>query len=243
MISIVTCVLNDTEDLLRTRNSIVPILSEDIQWVLKFSQHVSTEFINSIEGNFISMIQVPDASLYEGLNQAISYVKSPYYFVLGAGDIVLTEALRELLSTVKNNKQDVCAYFTPVFLEDNSIFQTVPNEINSRMSCPHPGAILQTIKSIDIGGYDTSYKIASDYDHLSRYIQAFGMGKVLDLKCSVHASGGLSYTRQLEGMIECELIKKRVWKYSDLRTHANLLKISTDFSINLILQVEKLNSK
>ena len=243
MISIVTCVLNDTEDLLKTRNSILPILSQDIQWVIKFSQNASTEFIKSIEGNFISVIQVPDSSLYEGLNQAISYVKTPYYFVLGAGDILIGEALRELLYAIQNRNEDTCAFFTPVFLEDNSVFQAFPHEINSRMSCPHPGAILQTQKSIDIGGYDPSYKIASDYDHLSRYIQKFGVGQMLDLKCSVHASGGPSHTRQLEGMIECELIKKRVWKYSDLRTQANLLKLSSDFSINLILQVEKLNSK
>jgi hypothetical protein len=243
MISIVTCVLEDTDDLLKTRNSILPILSEDIHWVIKFGQKASIEFIDSIKGNFISIIQAPDSSLYEGLNQAINQVKSAYYFVLGAGDVVLCEALRELLSIVKNTKHDVSAYFTPVFLEDNSIFQAVPNEINSRMSCPHPGAILQTQKSIAIGGYDLSYKIASDYDHLSKYIQVFGTGKVLDLKCSVHASGGLSYKRQLEGMIECELIKKRVWEYSDLRTHANLIRLSGDFSINLILQVEKLNSE
>jgi DNA modification methylase len=36
-------------------------------------------------------------------------------------------------------------------------------------------------------------------------------------------------------------IKKRVWKYSDLRTQANLLKLSSDYSVNVILQIEKLN--
>ena len=107
------------------------------------------------------------------------------------------------------------------------------------MGSPHPGTILRRLNSIELGGYDSCYKIASDYDHLSRYIQKYGTGKVGTEIIVKILAGGLSEKSNLVAYLEEELIRKRVWNSSDWNMYQRMLDKSWENISHLIDQVIK----
>jgi hypothetical protein len=241
LLTILTTVLTDTKDLLNTYNYLKPILSNDLKWFIKFSNHVSHDFINEFMGPNVILHQQTDSSLYEGLNQALPHISSEYYLVVGAGDEIIANNVLKLLQLIKLGSI-TSHIFTPAYKGTyDEIYQAKPERMQFEMCTPHPGAILKVKESIAIGGYDSSYKIASDYDHLSKYIKKYGLGTTLDIICVNALPGGISYTKMLEGLLECEIIKKRVWDATDIEVKANLLALSAGSAINLMRQIKLSN--
>ena len=92
---------------------------------------------------------------------------------------------------------------------------------------------------MELGGYDTRYKIASDYDHLSRYVLKFGAGKIGKEILVKILAGGISEKNNLEAYLEEELIRKRVWNSVDWLTYQRMLNKSAEnisFFVNQILK-------
>jgi glycosyltransferase len=230
-ISVLTCVTGEPESLERTRESLRPFLNPAFKWIIKFSGASSPDFIRRFESAHTEITQREDKSLYEAMNQGLELLRTELYFVIGAGDRILPEGGKALSRLQGGNGLSQTANFAPAFLEaSKQVFAARPGEISRRMSCPHPGAILNVANSRDIGGFDTSYRIASDYDHLSRYLLRFPRHEVLDVPPIVSCSaGGISEIRALEGYLEEELIRKRVWKATDLATYGRILERSAGF--------------
>ena len=216
-LSVLTCVLGDPEPLQATFDSLKPWLGPGFTWTLKFSDTSSEAFVRRFEGPHVHILKTRDRSLYEAMNQGLSHLASERYLVLGAGDTLLQDGMRALMELPAPGPDDPRARFAPVFLEAlRTVAQPDPAEMPVRMACPHPGAILSVARSRAIGGFDRHYRIAADYDHLSRYVRQFGPGEVLRIPPLVRfAAGGMSQQHGFEGMLEEELIRKRIWKAQD----------------------------
>jgi hypothetical protein len=234
-LSVITCVKNDTTDLWLTLSSIYPFLNDDFSWIIKFSQDCTHAFINSLpENQYVLKIQSPDLSLYEGINQALENCNSEYYFVLGAGDLLSPTNFSKSISEFNDN-YGISAFFFSCFMQENDqIFKPYPENINTMMSCPHPGSILKTRNSLELNGYSDKYDIASDYDHLCRYLNKHTDFYRSETILSEFMGGGISSLRRFEGVLEEELIRMRIQKSNHFAVYARLLdKISYPLS-NLI---------
>jgi len=227
-ISIVTCVLGEPEALLKTAESIKPYLCEKIKWVIKFSEKSSKDFIESFRGPYIQTHQIQDRSLYDAINQALSFCEGEFYMVLGAGDMLLPEGMRALQARMHTSPIVATSFHAPiVFSITGAVSMPQPEAIKYFMSCPHPSTLLRVKNSLAIGGFDSRYQIAADYDHLCRYAKAFGSGEIIDGPPLVSfMGGGLSDTRALEGFIEENLIRIRIWGAPDIRILGDLLNHS-----------------
>lgn len=237
-LSIFTCVIGEPPSLRDTANSISPWLSDNINWIIKFSDKTGKQYIDNFSGAHIKTYQASDSSLYDALNQCLSLSESDYYMVLGAGDKLIPEGAASIQELLVNNALSASAYHAPLFLEfGNHIFHPNPNELKYRMSCPHPSSLLKVSNSIAIGGFDTSYKIASDYDHLSRNSITFGAGEVLNIPPLVsYLGGGISDVRALESYLEATIIRQRVWGTPDLQVFGDLLKYTATTISDTIAQ-------
>ncbi|MBU3593080.1 hypothetical protein ICN42_03110 [Polynucleobacter sp. 71A-WALBACH] len=235
-IAILTCVTGEPAVLQNTAASISPFLSENIQWVIKFSDKTDVKFANSFSGENIKIYREADTSLYDAMNQCLSYCQTDYYMVLGAGDMILPEAMKILLDKLNSGLLSEVAYHAPIlFAATGAVSQPDPNSMKYFMSCPHPSSLLKVKNSLSINGFDVSYKIAADYDHLSRYALTFGAGIHLDTPPLVSfMGGGISDLRALEGYMEVNLVRMRVWNTPDIRMYGDMLNESaTALSSNI----------
>jgi hypothetical protein len=235
-LSIFTCVIGEPPSLKNTAESIAPWLSDNINWIIKFSEKTDKNFINGFSGHYVTTHQESDSSLYEAMNQCLALSKSDFYMVLGAGDTLLADGAGSLRKLLLENALVGSAYHAPLFLEAaRDSFYPSPGELRHRMSCPHPSSLLRVKNSLLIHGFDTSYRIASDYDHMSRYSIAFGNGETLNIPPPVsYMGGGISDVRALESYMEALLIRQRVWGTPDIRIFGDLLKYTaTTISDNI----------
>lgn len=212
-LSVLTCVLGEPESLALTFESLKPWLGPAFTWTLKFSETAGDAFVRRFEAPHVRILKSRDRSLYEALNQGLRALETTHYLVIGAGDTLLAPGVQALQALPPPGPDGPSARFAPVFITStNTVMAPDPSALAQRMSCPHPGAILQTARSRALGGFDTRYEIASDYDHLSRYVRAFGPGEALRIPPLVRfAAGGMSERRSLEGYLEEELIRTRIW--------------------------------
>jgi len=224
-ISVLTCVKSDTQDVIETWESIRPYINTDLNWIIKFGPECSDQFVKSIPNQQgIIKIQSPDRSLYDGLNQALEHCETDLYFVLGAGDRVSPSFSNAVLE-IHENQESSAYFFSCMLMKSNSVLQPAVEEINIRMACPHPGSILRTKLSKEINGYTTMYQIASDYDHLSRYLNSYQDVYQSTTVVSEFMGGGLSEHRAFEGMLEEELIRIRVFKSNPFAVYGRLFRI------------------
>jgi hypothetical protein len=237
-LSILTCIIGEPESLRSTAASIAPFLSKNVEWIIKFSDKSDKAFINSFTGEFIKMYQEPDASLYDAMNQCLKFCESDYYMVLGAGDMLLPEAMTTIVENLKSESLGAASYHAPIlFASTGAVVQPDPSSLKHFMSCSHPSSLLKVKNSLAINGFDLRYQIAADYDHMSRYSVAFGAGLALNIPPLVSfMGGGISDMRALEGWMEVNLIRIRVWGTSDIRIYGDILSESATTISNSIRQ-------
>jgi hypothetical protein len=212
ILTIVTGLLEGDENIHATVDSVLPQLGQNTSWIIKESSQSLSESIlryNGVAG--VHLIGQKDSSLYEGLNHALRRVDGEFFMVLGAGDTLEPGALDFICHQISTNPSLDAFYFAIRLNKDGRIFGPNPSEIQNRMACPHPGAVLSTQKTLRIGGFDESYQIASDYDLLCRYIKTYGRSGWSNQPVVNFKGGGLSEHRAIEGFLEEELIRIRVW--------------------------------
>jgi glycosyltransferase involved in cell wall biosynthesis len=224
-LSILTCVIGEPESLRATANSIKPFLSEKLNWIIKFSEKTDRKFIENYSGSYIKVDNKPDLSLYDAMNQCLALSNADYYIVVGAGDTILPDSMELLVRLLNSGEISEASYHAPIlFSATGAVSQPSPNLLKYFMSCSHPSSIYRVKNSLAIGGFDSSYKIAADYDHMSRYAKAFGYGVVLNVPPLVSfMGGGMSDNRVLEGKLEVSLVRIRVWNTPDIRIYGDLL--------------------
>jgi hypothetical protein len=231
-VSIITCLKADDADLMVTYDSIRPQLGGGIKWVVKCSEQCTKEFLALIPPNKdIKVIVAPDSGLYDALNQALHHCATDFYCVLGAGDALVPTACTVFESDGLDQSTHVAFFYGVVLKSKNHVLIPNPQLMNIKMACPHPGSVLRTALSLEINGYDTSYKIASDYDHLCRYLQKYGDCKTSEETLVVFKGGGMSDERWFEGALEEELIRIRRYESNIFAVFGRLLSIiSTQLS-------------
>lgn len=235
-LSILTCVLGEPDVLRNTAKSIAPFLSDDVEWVIKFSKQSEKDFVDSFSGEHVKVYQDPDNSLYDAMNQCLKYCGSEYYIVLGAGDIILPDAMVVVLDKLRGGFLVDPSYHAPIlFAATGVISEPNPPALKYFMSCPHPSSLLKVKNSLAINGFDDRYQIAADYDHMSRYAVTFGVGSTLQTPPLVSfMGGGISDMRALEGYMEVNLVRIRVWNTPEIRMYGDILnEAATALSSNI----------
>ena len=232
-ITILTCVLGEPPELIDTYNSLEKFLNNAFTWVIKFDSTASSKYIEKLRKEYINCIQLADNSLYQAMNQGLSLIETEYYFVLGAGDRLAGGELIELWR--KSTETSESSYFFSIKLaRTQQVLSPNPNELAVRMACPHPGSILRTKNSLEIGGFDLKYEIASDYDHLSRYVKKYGSGQTYTNVLVDYLGGGLSERRAIEGYLEEELVRKRVWGAHDYAVYSRMITRTAGLTVGIL---------
>jgi glycosyltransferase len=213
MLSVITALLDMDESIYETFISLRTQLDSEFEWVIK--NNGSGEVDNlpaALRLSGIKLINRPDSSLYEGLNQALNLVSGEYFMVVGAGDKFLSSGIQDVLTAIKINEaryqfDSICF---PVRVEGVAhVIQPEPARMKEGMYCPHPGFVAKTPNAAYMGGFDRRYRLASDYDFVIRYLKRWPKTLISDSPILEVKRGGLTDNNITESSLEAALIRGR----------------------------------
>lgn len=215
-LSIVTALLDSDAQVFATAPTVLPQLQDGVEWLIKNSHAQASKELQDLADSHahIRLLCEPDKGLYAGLNQALAQVQGIYWQVLGAGDFLMPGAVRQMLAAITENESRFhmdSIYFSVYHRGLQRQLVPDPAQIRDAMSCPHPGALLKAAHCRALGGFNEEYRIASDYDLISRYLKQWPGVMQGDTVVVDFAGGGMSETHGYECMLETELVKVRIF--------------------------------
>jgi hypothetical protein len=189
----------------------LPLQSAEIEWIVKTNlEYVDLRLSRLIAAENIRVIARSDDSIYQALNQALTFAKGKYFIVLGAGDRLRKDSAFILLETIRAASGNALSVFFPILMKSQGVvFAARPQLLHTGMTTPHPGAALLTDKVLEIGGFDERYRIAADYDLLCRYVKKWPQMIISNSVVIDFKGGGISDTNIIESSIEAALVRHR----------------------------------
>ncbi len=204
MLTIITPVLEYEDSLLKTYNSIKPILSNKVKWLIKSAK----KFDNEIVFENTKVIYKPDKNSHEALNQALDHVETDFFQFLGAGDTlnhdILKQFLEEKSEDLTGNQYDIISF--DCYVESISgVSVTNPSNMLENMSMPFPSCMIRVGSVKSVGGFSLLYRIAGDYDLMIKLLKSKARIKIYHSTLTTLEAGGQSEVNWLEALIETKL--------------------------------------
>ncbi len=237
MHTILTALLDCDDEIRRTADTLLPQMQTGVKWVIKNSSMRSSPYLMELANDpNINIIYQADKSLYQGLNQGLEHCNTEFVQVIGAGDEFRPGSIKAILDAERQAENFDALFFGVMQKQNGRPIIPAPGEITKRMACPHPGTILRLERIKMIGGFDEKYRIASDYDLICRYLRAYPKCAFSAYLVIDYQGGGLSERAAVEGFLEEELIRIRVWSQTQHDTVINSFRFFKWASSELNLQ-------
>ena len=179
LVSIITASLNSEKTIEQTIQSVLNQTYKNIQYII--IDGLSTDRTNDVVAKYRKEIDIhiseKDNGLYHAFNKGISLAKGEIIGILNSDDFYDTNSIDKVVSAYETYG-DKKIYFGNMGLIDEKSNLTGTRIINhnsyffmrSGQSIPHPTVFVPKKIYTKFGVFDTSYKIAADYDLLFRYL-------------------------------------------------------------------------
>lgn len=243
IISVITVAYNAVDTIEETIQSVRSQLGVELEHIIidGGSKDGSREIIESYEDDLACWISEPDKGIYDAMNKGISRATGDVIGFLNADDTykentVLQRISRELLTT----GYDAC-FGDLIYVASDNISKTLrhydssyftPQSIASGIMPAHPTLYVRRHVFEKYGGFDTSYKIAGDFDFVAK---VFGRHKIsysyIPAVLVIMKMGGVS-TRSWKSNIQLNNEIVRSCKSNGIQT--NLLRIYLKYPRKLL---------
>jgi len=231
-ISVITIVRNNVEGFRITAESILKQDYPNIEWVVidGLSTDGTSDYVRSFADK-ISILKIEDdTGIYNAMNKGIEMVTGDWVFFMNADDIFFdANTITKYVKEIASNDDIV---FSDVVKRENGqvYFYRPANQYWAGMICDHQTICVRTeiYKKLK---YDESYRIAGDFDFLSRArLRGYSFRKIPLQGAIKPFSVGVSANyadRQIERM---RVIKKyfdyRLWKPLLLREFREAYRVN-----------------
>lgn len=200
LFSIVTVTLNGGDGLARTVASVDAQEHRDYEHLVKDGGSLDGSIEKIPASALRRVVTTPDSGIYDAMNQALAMSRGRFVLFLNAGDVLATPAaLREVadgLRAAPDAELVYCDYFSE---ERNSVVASPPALteffLYRTMLC-HQSYLCRTEVFRRLGGFDTSFRIAADYEFLARAVLRGGVRcRYVPLLLARYQGGGFSTRR------------------------------------------------
>jgi len=163
------------------------------------------EYERRFEGR-LQWISEVDRGLYDAMNKGLSRACGRWVVFLGADDRMASGALSIVARLAASDAPQIICGSTRVFwtggalVEPARSFRTRP--IPKRAPARHQSIYVSRDALLAIGGFDTSYRIAADYDAYLRLLRSGAEESLLADVLSEFRLGGVSSTRKIRTVAE-----------------------------------------
>lgn len=206
--SIIVVSLNPGERLKQTLLSILNQTFTDYEVIIKDggSKDDSTDFLQKegiLDNNpQIRYITQPDESIYDGMNQALSYVNGKYVQFLNCGDLFYDkDVLKKVADVIEQKQSDEPAiyYGNQYNLLQKSIVTSAPeiNDFTCYRNVPCHQVCFYDKRLFDKRVYLTEYTVRADYEHFLYCIyEEKAKTEAMDIVICSYEGGGYSETKE-----------------------------------------------
>lgn len=172
----------------------------------------TVDILNNLKMKNVNLIVVSekDNGIYDALNKGISLSTGDVIGFMHSDDIYSGSEVIESIVNEFNEKNSDMVYGDLDYVEKNNIEKVVRawrSGVFSRKKMkygwmpPHPTVYMKNSKYIEMGGFDESYKISSDYDSMLRYMYAGNLKISYIDKVMVKMRVGGASNRSLKNLV------------------------------------------
>jgi len=149
-------------------------------------------------GGCVRWTSEPDSGIYDAMNKAIHWARGSYLLFLGADDLLEPGALDAIARAVGGETPpDIVCGATRVFGDDGRAWDEAAREVvrrgmAQRAPARHQSIAVRRALLERVGGFDTSFPIAADYELYLRLIEAGASVSLVPERLSRFRLGGVS---------------------------------------------------
>ena len=246
-ISIVTATYNSGKTLRDTMRSVLRQQYDDYEHIIVDggSKDNTMDIVREFEplyGGRLRWISEPDKGIYDAMNKGIRMATGDVVGLLNSDDFYSSDVI---LGAVASNMRDVDAVYGDVhYVDDSDLTKCVryyssvgfnPKKMRMGFMPAHPSFYCRRDLYLKHGLFDTSFKIAADFEQLLRliYINAIRI-KYLPLDFVTMRTGGAS-TSGFQSHKRILADHLRAYKKNGVRTHIFLEAIRYPYKLGEIL--------
>lgn len=215
LITVVTVVFNGAATLEQTIQSVVNQTYDNVEYIIVdgASTDGTLDIVRKYEDKIDYWQSEPDGGIYDAMNKGIELATGDYVAMLNSGDSYIEKILEKIAEIIKTHNGDILYGVVKCF--ENGVFTKV--EGKSAEALPigmlaHQSAFMPMGLHKKYGGYDTSFKIAADYDFFLKMFVHKEPFFFTNLIVANFDYGGISNTSKLV-FEECDAIRKRYGCY------------------------------
>ena len=216
-ISIITAVHNRCDTIAATLASVRAQSHPDVEYIVVdgASADGTTDILRAQRAQIDVLVSEPDNGIYDALNKGIAAATGEVIGLLHADDVYANERVLSSVAKAFEDQKADAVYGDLEYVSKNDINKTVrlwkagefsPAKLSWGWMPPHPTFFVRRAVYERLGRFDTTYRIAADYDLILRFL---GHGKL-----------SVTYVPEV-------LIKMRVGGVSN-RSVANILRKSRE---------------
>ncbi len=225
-ISIVTICKNAQHSIERTLTSVVSQTYANIEYIIVdgASTDRTLELIYNYREQITKIISEPDDGIYDGMNKGVRAASGDYIVFINAGDYLIeANVIKSVVQTIQSKAlQNIDILYANLLVYDpvrgqGSIWAASKRTRLSMYmgSLPHPSTFFSRTAFEKNGLYDTSFKIAGDYEW---FVRAFEKNKLsfthLDVLTAVFINDGVSTHQKWQSLQDEEKERFRQYYYS-----------------------------
>jgi glycosyltransferase involved in cell wall biosynthesis len=220
LLSVVTINKNNADGLNRTLSSLRPYRNDE-RFEFIFIDGLSIDNSLAIAKSFYNDSEIiceSDSGIYNAMNKGLRKADAEYVIWINSGDQLVSDS--SFMGHLAESKADIHAFAVEEYDQHGAFRKILTPSIGKMPNgmIQHQGMIFQRQTVLDIGGYDESFRITSDFDLLLRIYLLNGI-----IKCHSEASvsrfflGGLSSTFRPVLVERINILRKNrqisLWKY------------------------------
>lgn len=190
-ISVITVNLNNKEGLEKTVNSVINQTSHDYELIIidGGSTDGSLEIIKKYEKHLYYWVSEKDKGIYHAMNKGISVARGEYCYFLNSGDYLINKEVFDDILNLEINADIVSGNVLKI--RKNGKHRTIRPHDKPTLhrlcihSLPHQATLIKRELFDEIGLYNESYRIVSDFDF---FLKAIVISKKSYMKIDINFS-------------------------------------------------------
>lgn len=214
LVSVITVVFNGAQHLAKTIRAVAEQSYPNIEHIVVdgASTDGSVDIIRANDGTIGYWISEPDLGIYDAMNKGIDFVTDPSSYVIFANaDDKLHSPTAIADAVAAGNDEDLI--YGRMMLGDGKISAVVGHAVTkddlARQTICHPSTFVRRAVFDRVGKFDTSYRVAADYDHIVRCFLAPVKARFVDVIVSDMSMGGTSEANFMESCRERKAVIRR----------------------------------
>lgn len=167
-LSIITINFNEHKGLDKTIQSVINQTYKDFEYIVidGASTDGSVGVIKKYADRLTHWVSEPDTGIYNAMNKGTRLAQGEYCLYLNSGDFFADNDVLEKAFS-HNFTEDIVSCNLELFDERNVYLQKPPRHISlftfTNGSLPHPSTFIKRTLLEELGGYNESYRIVSDW--------------------------------------------------------------------------------